>query len=67
MYNPIPPGGTGIILAATGITVGWMTGLFYICAIFALIGAILAIKRILPVPKFLQKRRAQKIAKKLTT
>jgi len=44
-----------------------MTGLFYICAIFALIGAILALKRILPVPKFLQKRRAQKIAKKLTT
>lgn len=61
--NTIPAAATGIIL--TAIVPSWMTVLFIFCATFAIIGAVCAVKRTLPVPAFIKTARANRMTQKL--
>jgi len=61
--NTIPAAATGIIL--TAMAPSWTVALFIFCATFALIGAVCALKRTLPVPAFIKTARANKTALKL--
>lgn len=65
MYQTTPI----VPMAATGMVVSYFSGwniLFGICAVFAILGALLAVKRFLPVPKFVKNFRARKQARLLT-
>lgn len=63
MYNTVPGAATGIILA--GATAIWLGPIFLICAAFAIFGAILAIKRIIPISNSVKKSRDNKRTLKL--
>lgn len=50
----IPLASTGVTIWATQGNASWVLYLFVFCAMFALVGVVLAFRRILPVPAFVQ-------------
>lgn len=68
MYSQVP---IAVPAAATGVIIlagpSWLAITFAFCATFALIGAVFALKRTLPVPSFvrhLRKKRTDAMLKK---
>jgi len=70
MYNQpssgVPFAATGITVLASSASWSWMSYVFVFCATFALVGAICAFRRTLPVPSFVRgirtRRRDAKLA-----
>ena len=66
MYSQVP---IAVPAAATGVIIlagpSWLAITFAFCAAFALIGAIFALKRTLPVPSFIRHFRTKRTDAKL--
>ncbi len=65
VYNTsaIPPAATGLVITAT--LPMWVNSMFLFAAVFAIIGAIFALKRTLPIPAFEHKMRLKSLEKNL--